>query len=178
MSVWMLNQANRIAFVMIDANGVEVPGLGNGFTLQIAKNAGAFAPSAGTKAEIGSGWYTYLATIAEADTIGTASVKVTGVGCVQQNLEYTVKQRNPGAIAFTYTVTNSLTLLPVAGIQVWVTTDLAGANVVISGLLTDAFGVARDGNGNLPYLDAGTYYFWKAGAGYLDDQNPDQEAVS
>lgn len=160
MTDWILNQVNRIAFVMIDAAGTEVPGLGNGFTLEISKNNGAFVGSTGTKAEIGNGWYTYLATAAEASTLGTVNIKVTGAGCVQQNLEYIVKQRTPGAYAYTYTVTNSLTLLPQAGIKVWITTDGAGTNIIWNGY-TDAFGVARDGDSYLPYLDAGLYYFFK-----------------
>jgi hypothetical protein len=175
---WRLNQQNRIYFVMVNAGITELPGLGAGFTLEISKNGGAFVASAGTKAEISNGWYTYLATAAEADTIGPLAVKVTDAGAIQQNLVYVVKQSNPNAVPFTYTVTNSVTLLPVAGVQVWVTTDLAGLNIVTSGLVTDAFGVARDANGDLPYLDPGTYLFWKQASGYTDDQQPDSEVVS
>jgi len=81
------------------------------------------------------------------------------------------------AIAYTYTVTDSVTLLPVEGVEVWVSTDLAGVNIVWYGV-TDAFGVARDRFDWLPRLDAGAYYFWKQRAGYVDDQNPDTEVVS
>lgn len=82
-----------------------------------------------------------------------------------------------GAISFTYTVTNSVSGLPESGVTVWVSTNLAGTNVIWSGT-TDAFGVARDVNGNLPMLNAGTYYFWKFKVGFVDDQNPDTEVVS
>ena len=81
------------------------------------------------------------------------------------------------AIAFTYTVTDSVTLLPVEGVEVWVSTDLAGDNIVWYGV-TDAFGVARDRYDFLPRLDPGTYYFWKQRVAYIDDQNPDIEVVS
>lgn len=81
------------------------------------------------------------------------------------------------AIAYTYTVTNSVTLLPVPAVTVTVSTDLAGTNIIWTGL-TDTFGVARDINGDLPRLDAGTYYFWKWKVGFIDDQNPDTEVVS
>lgn len=81
------------------------------------------------------------------------------------------------AIAFTYTVTDSVTGLPVEGVEVWVSTDLAGNNIIWYGT-TDAFGVARDQYDFLPRLDAGTYYFWKQRVGYVDDQNPDTEVVS
>ena len=173
---WQLNQQNRITFVMVDAANSEVVGLGGGFALQLSKNGGGFAASAGTKTEIGNGWYSYLATAAEANTIGPVSIRVTGAGAVQQNLEYVVKQRNPGALAFTYTLTNSVSLLPIEGAVVWITTDVAGVNVVWNGD-TDAFGVARDDNGNLPYLDPGTYYFWRQ-HGDFTFVNPDTEVVS
>jgi len=81
------------------------------------------------------------------------------------------------AIAYTYTVTDSITTLPVPSVTVTVSTDLAGTNLIWSGI-TDAFGVARDVNSDVPRLDAGTYYFWKFRVGYIDDQNPDIEVVS
>lgn len=173
---WRLNQANRIVFVMIDSNGTEVAGLGSGFTLQISKNGAAFAASAGTKAEIANGWYTYLSTAAEADSVGVVAIRVTGAGAVQQNLEYTVQQRNPNAIAFTYTVTNVSNGNPIEGVEVTITTDSAGNNVIWNGD-TDALGVARDDEGRLPYLDPGTYYFFSQKANY-SFSNPDTEVVS
>lgn len=173
---WKLSQANRIAFVMVDAAGTEVAGLGAGFTLQISKNGGAFQPSAGTKAEISNGWYTYLSTVAEANTVGPVAIRVTGAGAVQQNLEYVVQQRNPGALAFTYTVTNISTGVVIEGVEVWITTDLAGNNVIWNGH-TDAAGVTRDDDGNLPWLDPATYYFWSQKSGYTFT-NPDTEVVS
>lgn len=81
------------------------------------------------------------------------------------------------AIAYTYTVTNQNTSLPIEGVEVEVTTDMVGLNTVWVGH-TDAFGVARDAYGNLPRLDAGTYYFFKQLAGWVDVQNPDTEVVS
>jgi hypothetical protein len=177
-SEWILNQQNRITFVMVDANSSEVAGIGDGnLTVQISKNGGAFNAAAGTDTEIGDGWYTYLATAGEANTIGPLSVTVTGAGAVQQNLEYVVKQRTPNALAFTYTVTSSTSGDPIPGVEIWITTDLAGTNSIWRGT-TDAFGVARDTDGNLPYLDPGTVYVWKQVSGYVDDDSPDTEVVS
>ena len=82
----------------------------------------------------------------------------------------------PGAIEFTYTVTDSVTGLPIEGVEVWFTTDAPGANIVWAGV-TNAFGVARDVLDSLPWLDAGTYYVWRQKAGYAFS-NPDVEAVS
>lgn len=176
MSEWSLNQVNRIVFVMVDAANTEVPGLGGTFTLEISKDGGAFVPSAGTKAEIGSGWYSYLSTAGEADTPGPLAVRVNGAGCIQQNLAYEVLVLSSGAISFTYTVTNSVTLLPIAGVEIWFYTDIGMTNPVWYGV-TDVFGVARDANGLLPWLTPGTYYIKRVAVNFTG-VNPDVEVVS
>lgn len=162
---WIPNQANKITFVMVDSNDTEVTGLGSGFTLQLSKNGAAFAGSAGTKAEIGSGWYSYLCTAGEADTVGPVAIKVSGSGAVQQNLEYVVVQRTPAAVAFTYTLTNSVTSAPIEGAAVTIATNSGITNIVWAGT-TDTFGVARDVDGDLPYLVPGTYYILSVKAGF------------
>lgn len=173
---WKLSQQNLITFVMVDSNGTEVTGLGSGFTLQLSKAGGAFAASAGTKAEIGSGWYKYLSTAGEADTVGPVAIKVTGAGALQQNLEYVVEQRTITSVEFTYTVTNSVTSAPIEGVQVWIAVDGAGNNVIWYGV-TDSSGIARDSDGNLPRLDAGTVYIFRQKAGFIFS-DPDTETVS
>ena len=174
--IWELNSQNMITFVLVDASGTEVAGLGNTFNVLISKAGAAFDPSAGTKAEIGNGWYSYLSTAGEADTPGPVAIYITGAGIVQQNLEYVVERRAVNAIEFTYTVTDSSTGLPIEGVEVWITTDLARNRVVWYGV-TDTFGVAREENGDLPFLDPGTYYFWRQRAGYTF-ADPDTEVVS
>jgi hypothetical protein len=82
-----------------------------------------------------------------------------------------------GAIPFTYTVNDSITGDPIPDFDVWITTDLAGSNVIWRGN-TDTFGVARDVTNNLPWLSAGTYYVWKSKAGYAPDAYPDTEVVA
>jgi hypothetical protein len=81
-----------------------------------------------------------------------------------------------GAIAYTYTVTDGGSGLPIAGVDVWASTDSGGTNIVWRGT-TDTFGVARSNADELPQLDAGTYYFWRQLAGY-DFPDPDTEVVS
>lgn len=173
---WKLNQQNLITFVLVDVNGAEMVGLGSGFTLQLSKAGGAFNASGGTKGEIGNGWYKYLATAGEADTVGPIAVKVTHASIVQQNLEYCVESRAISAVEFTYTVTSSVTLLPIEGVQCWFSTDSAGTNVVWYGV-TDALGIARDENDNLPRLDPGQYFVTRQRAGFIFE-NPDTEIVS
>lgn len=173
------NQANMITFVMVDVNYTEVDGLGAAFILEISKAGGAFIPSTGAKAEISDGWYSYVLSAAECDTIGPLSVIVNGVGCMQQNLEYVIRARTAGCISFTYTVTDSITLLPIQDVEVWFSTDNTDppANVVWYGI-TDAFGVARDAENNTPCLDSGTYFVWKQKVGYTPIAWPDTEVVS
>jgi len=173
---WQLDQQNLITFVLVDSANSEVTGLGGTFVLEISKAAGAFAPSAGTKGEIGDGWYWYISTAGEADTFGAVSIHVNDAGIVQQNLEYVVGERTINAKEFEYTMTNAVTLLPIAGVRVWFSTDIAGINVVWQGT-TDSFGIARDEFGELPRLDPGTWYVWrhKVGFTFVD---PDTEVVT
>jgi hypothetical protein len=74
----------------------------------------------------------------------------------------------PGAIVWTYTLTESGN--GIADVDVWVTTDVAGTNIIASG--------KTDQNGQVTfYLDAGVVYVWSAKSGWNFD-NPDQEVVS
>lgn len=172
---WKLSQQNQILFVLVDGLGNEVSGLGTNFVLQLSKAGAAFAASAGTKAEISNGVYSYLSTSAEANTVGVVFVKITGVGIIQQNLEYCVESRAVLSVPFTYTVTDDTTLLPLDGVCVMFTSDQAGSNVIWSGF-TDSLGVARDLNGNLPRLDPGVYWAHRSLAGHMFA--PDQETVA
>ena len=83
-----------------------------------------------------------------------------------------------GALEITYTVKkdNEDTGDPIDGVEVWITTDSGGTNVIWSGT-TDTNGVLRDVGDSKPWLDAGTYYFWRKKAGYVFT-NPDTETFS
>lgn len=83
-----------------------------------------------------------------------------------------------GALEITYTVKkdDEDTGDPIDGVEVWITTDESGANVVWSGT-TDTYGVARESGGSKPFLDAGTYYIWRRKSGY-NFTNPDTETFS
>lgn len=85
-----ISQTKKLVFVMIDSGGTEVAGLGTAFTVQISKNGGAFAASAGTKTEISNGWYTYTLTATETNTLGPLAVKITHASTAQQNLIFQV----------------------------------------------------------------------------------------
>lgn len=84
-----------------------------------------------------------------------------------------------GALEITYTVYKEAEKLNVLeGCQVWITkTSSSTAPVVFSGV-TDSNGVLVDTLGSSkPWLDAGTYYFWRQMSGYNFD-NPDTETFS
>jgi hypothetical protein len=75
-----------------------------------------------------------------------------------------------GSILHSYTITDSADGTPIDGVEVWVSTDSAGVNVIASGY-TNSSGVFS------VMLDAGTYYFWRKRSGY-NFTNPDTETVA
>jgi hypothetical protein len=136
--------------------------------------------------EIGGGLYSRALTTADEQTYDYyAYAQYTGVAILDSNYSLQASPNvpnccthSPGAVEFTYTVTDSVTGLPVEGVEVWAALATAPSVVVWSGD-TDAFGVARDDFGSKPWLDPGTYRFYKQKAGYLDADTPyDTEVVS
>ena len=92
--------------------------------------------------------------------VGEAAVAAATCACVV----------GPGAIAKVYTITNSVTGLPLADVNVWATTDLAGLNTVASGV-TNAIGQITF------FFDSGvTYYMWRQKDGFTFT-NPDIEVM-
>jgi hypothetical protein len=76
-----------------------------------------------------------------------------------------------GAITFTYTVYDAADgVTPVADVDVWITSDIGGTNIIASG--------KTDQNGEVvTYLDAGTVYVWRQKTGWVFT-NPDTETVA
>lgn len=96
---------------------------------------------------------------ADGDTLKTLSDQLDGVATL-----------GPGATAFTYTLTSSVDGTPIAQADVWATTDAGGGNVIARGTTDDSGDVTF-------YLDAGTYYVWRAKSGY-EFENPDTEVIT
>lgn len=161
MFCWQKNVINSISFVMVDANGDEVTGLGGTFTLELCQPGGSFASSTGTKTEIGSGWYRYAATAAEAATSGTVGIKATAAGCVQQNLIATV-DGDIGSSAYTETITDD-DGDPLEDVQVELYSDSDYTTLVAV--------EETDVNGAFTFsLNPGTYYCRAIKSGYdFDD---------
>ena len=76
-----------------------------------------------------------------------------------------------GSGAISHTVTVNVGGNPADGVEVWVSTDSSGNNVVAGTLVTDAFGNATF------MLDAGSYYLWAQRAG-TNFNNPAPFSVS
>jgi len=85
-----------------------------------------------------------------------------------------------GALEITYTVKedDEDTGDPIEGVSVWITRDEAGADVIWSGV-TNSSGVLVDpiDGTSKPFVDAGTFYFWRQKSGYTF-VNPDSETFS
>lgn len=177
-SDWLLDHQNKAEFVMIDGSGNEVTGLDGALTILISKDGGAFNAAAGAQSELGSGWYRYVSTAAEADTLGPVAIVITGAGAIQQNLEYVVGGRATNLREFEYPVTEPDLVTPISGVYVVITTDIAGDRPIWDGV-TDDFGIAKNVvTDDLPLLQIGkTYYFWsrKAGVAFT---NPDLETIA
>jgi hypothetical protein len=124
------NVANVIPFVLVDAGGLEVPGLGAAFTVLLSANGGVFGASSGAQAELSGGWYTYTATAGECATAGVLALQITAAGCAQQNLVAQVGS-TVGVSSKTYTVT--VDGLPAAGVYCRLCTDTAGLVNVAAG---------------------------------------------
>jgi len=76
-----------------------------------------------------------------------------------------------GGQGWSYTVTDSVSGLPIAECEVWASTDVAGDHVIAHGY-TDVSGKVTF------YLPAGVYYIWRRKSGYTFSTNPDVEAVT
>lgn len=74
--------------------------------------------------------------------------------------EYWTQGLGSLAVALVYTETNSISGAALAGVQVWVTTDSAGSNVIASGI-TNASGQITFYLSNYQ-----TYYFWRVSSLY------------
>jgi len=75
-----------------------------------------------------------------------------------------------GAIEWPYVVTSSVSDDPIANVEVWVTSDADGTDIIASGYTND-YGVVTF------YLDAGTVYVWRKKSGWTFS-NPDTETVA
>lgn len=101
---------------------------------------------------------------AEEESIGNIE---DDISTIQSDIN--VMRAGPGSIAWSYTITNEETGMPIADAEVWATSDLTGLNTIESGR-TDQNGVY------IFHLDAGPVYIWRSKSGF-NFVNPDIEVV-
>lgn len=91
------------------------------------------------------------------------SIKLTGTILAEAALillDQTDSVLGAGSVSNTITINNSSTGLPISGARVWVTTDLAGNNVVAGTVNTNLQGQVT------VFLNVGTYYVWVSAEDY------------
>lgn len=122
-------------------------------------------PAGGKAIEINGGWKAIEVT---GDVEGLSSLTAQGVrdaiGMAAADLDAQLDAiaacgAGSGAVSYPITVNNESSN-PIDGVEVWITTDSAGTNVVAGTLSTDASGIVTF------MLDAGSYYVWRQKSGY------------
>lgn len=138
---------------------------------QVLGSGGLGSPSNGNAVHMGNGYHEYAPSQAETNHSHVAFTFI-GSGAIPTTVQVfpVVPPAGAGAIEWDYTLTNILNGAPIAGADVWVTSDAAGTDVLGSGI-TNASGVVTF------FLDAGTVYVWRQASGF-NFTNPDQETVS
>lgn len=86
-------------------------------------------------------------------------------------IEYWTEGLGSGVVTYTYHLSNSVTSAPIAGAQVWVSSDVSGSQIISSGLTDSSGDIIFYLNNNQ------TYYFWRV-AQNLSFSNPDTETVN
>lgn len=171
------NVANQsIMFSLINSmTGAALPGA-IVTTLYTIDHTGAQQVGAGVMTGLGNGQYRYVPPASETNG-NHIGFLFTAPGAIPVHCNVTTTWIFPaGSINFTYTLTNVVTGLPINGADIWISTDIAGANIIWSGS-TDVFGVARDVFGSIPSLDPGVYFFWRHHPSFTFT-DPDSELVS
>jgi hypothetical protein len=133
----------------------------SGLALQIARDA---APGAGgvTPAEVADAVWAKVVTGAISAETALATL---------YNGWTSDAGAGSGAGAIVSVITVNVSASPEDGVEVWVSTDIEGTNVVAGTLTTDAFGQVTF------MLDAGTYFLWKQKAG-VNFTNPEEIVVT
>jgi len=109
----------------------------------------------------------------DTNTLGPFTVSVSDAAThlpVMKEYEVVLPAAGAGAVSEVVTVTDDDSN-PLDGVEVWVTSDIAGTNVVAGSLTTNASGQVTF------MLDAGTYYAWKQLSGY-NFTNPETLTVT
>jgi len=119
-----IGTVKKLVFVLLDTNGVEVAGLGSTFTVTYTKNGGEITAGSGTKAEVGSGIYTYVQTTDETDTRGPLLYEIVGVGTDVQRLVSEV-------VGYAPAIPAGANILTVAEAAIYLHCEIDDANMLL-----------------------------------------------
>lgn len=137
--------------------------------------SGTIQSSGGTAVSMGGGLYKYTYNGGAIDPIAIFKNNDSNCDTMQQaalsvtSLTVATSQLGAGSVHWTYTLNDNLGN-PIQGAEIWVTTDLAGTNIICSGV-TDNYGQISF------WIDAGSVYVWGEKAGY-NFTNPTLQVVS
>ena len=138
------------------ANSIETDD--NNWDVATAIIAGRAADAVWSEAIAGQNFNGTFGWLAQSVKAKTDQLTFTVAGQVDANALTGGGGGGSGAITKTITITNGAS--PLDGVEVWVTTDSGGVNVVAGTLSTNSFGQVTF------MLDAGNYYVWTQLAGY------------
>lgn len=143
---------------------IALGSLKTGLTLtgQLVDTTGANygAPIVSGFSEIGNGNYLLAATLPD-DWHGGIKIMSGATLMAFGAINHAVDISGSGAVAFTYTVTNSVTGLPEDGVDVWVTLTNDPNEIP-----RQAAGTTNAAGQVVLMLDPGTYHFWKQRSGF------------
>jgi hypothetical protein len=124
-----------------------------------------------TVGETLTGWYKAYADDDGGDVAASGWINMSDANPIVVENMTANSTTGAGAINYEHSVTDDEDA-PLDGVEVWVTTDEVGTNVVAGTKSTDALGKVTF------MLDAGTYYFWHQLSGYDFPTDPVEETVS
>lgn len=147
-------------------------------SVTISKNGGAFGPAAGAVSEVGNGWYVLAGNATDRATLGALLIHAEAAGADDYDMDYYIVRYDPfqtaGTRPNTYTVYESDGVTPMAGCEVWATSDITGAIEIANR------GLTNDAGQHIFYFDlpaGSTVYIWRRKSGKTFT-NPDTEVVA
>lgn len=135
----------NVTFALINAgNDAALTGLGSGFTVNISKDGGSQAGSAGTKSELGQGAYNYAPTQAETNA-NCVSFMITATGGVPENI-----------MCLTGGLHKNVAVQHVT-FEMFSTSGVADPSATVSVFVSKDGGAQASGSGTITNLGSGQY---------------------
>ena len=162
----LYNQDDQpLLFLMVDSTDHITGKTGLSPNVNLRKAGGAFLSATGAITEIGSGWYQVAGNTMDTNTLGPLILHATASGADPCDEIFPVVAYNmlvaglglagAGSTHYEITVQTSGSVA-ISGVEIWISTDAAGSNIVAGVLHTNDVGKVTF------MLDSGvTYYMWR-----------------